>query len=173
MIRTNGDLQAPHPDCGMMRHHTGGKKAPCRVIRFASVALALFTAMILTAACGSHTNKAQTLEDYFNRDRDEFEEIKRTAKDNGFEFIIEVNTVKYTYTYEGIELTEEEIKAMAPGLHEQMNSVSESFTKLADDLAKASGIQGVSVKVVFADGAGTEIYSVEYNAGSGSDVSAG
>ena len=51
--------------------------------------------------------------------------------------------------------------------------MSESFTKLADGLAKASGIQGVSVKVVFADGAGTEIYSVEYNAGSGSDVSAG
>ncbi len=51
---------------------------------------------------------------------------------------------------------------MKPEMESAMNNMESTFTGVASDLEEGSGITGVTVKVIYKDAAGTEIYSNEY-----------
>ena len=71
------------------------------------------------------------------------------------------NVVTFTYTYDQT-FDEDTIAAMKPEMESAMNSMESTFTGVASDLEEGSGITGVTVKVIYKDAAGTEIYSNEY-----------
>ena len=111
-------------------------KATKKIIT-SGIILSLIMAMaLLFAGCGS---SPETLEEYINSDSEAQE----------------------TYTYDQT-FDADTIAAMAPELESAMNSMESTFTGVAADLEEGSGITGVTVKVVYQDAAGTEIYSSEY-----------
>lgn len=124
-----------------------------------SLILSLILAMaIMFTGCGG----PETLEEYVNSDSEAKETIDSMST-SGMSIDITDNTVTYTYTYDQT-FDQEIIDQMAPEMEKTMNSMSSTFEGVASTLEEGSGIDGIVVKVVYLDAAGTEIYSAEYTA---------
>ncbi len=115
------------------------------------------TMALLFAGCGS---SPETLEEYINSDSEAQETIDSLSSD-GMNVDVKGNVVTFTYTYDQT-FDEDTIAAMKPEMESAMNSMESTFTGVASDLEEGSGITGVTVKVIYKDAAGTEIYSNEY-----------
>lgn len=112
---------------------------------------------MLFAGCGS---SPETLEEYINSDSEAQETIDSLSSD-GMNVDIKGNVITFTYTYDQT-FDEDTIAAMKPEMESAMNNMESTFTGVASDLEEGSGITGVTVKVIYKDAAGTEIYSNEY-----------
>lgn len=133
-------------------------KATKKIIT-SGIILSLIMAMaLLFAGCGS--SSPETLEDYINSDSEAQETIDSLSSD-GMNVDVKGNVITFTYTYDQT-FDEDTIAAMAPEMESAMDSMESTFTGVAADLEEGSGITGVTVKVVYQDAAGTEIYSNEY-----------
>ena len=132
-------------------------KATKKIIT-SGIILSLIMAMaMLFAGCGS---SPETLEEYINSDSEAQETIDSLSSD-GMNVDVKGNVVTFTYTYDQT-FDEDTIAAMKPEMESAMNSMESTFTGVASDLEEGSGITGVTVKVIYKDSAGTEIYSNEY-----------
>lgn len=129
-------------------------------ILMGSLILSLIMAMaIMFSGCGSSPT---TLEEYVNSDS-EAQEMIDSMSSSGMTIDITDNTLTYTYTYDQT-FDDDIISQMAPEMEKTMNSMSSTFEGVAQTLEEGSEIEGITVKVVYVDAAGTEIYSAEYQA---------
>ena len=127
-------------------------KATKKIIT-SGIILSLIMAMaMLFAGCGS---SPETLEEYINSDSEAQETIDSLSSD-GMNVDIKGNVITFTYTYDQT-FDEDTIAAMKPEMESAMNNMESTFTGV-----EGSGITGVTVKVIYKDAAGTEIYSNEY-----------
>lgn len=122
--------------------------------------LTMILAMAVTfAGCGGGGD-TKTLEDYVNSDSEAMDQIDALQQD-GMEVNIKGNTVTYTYTfpdtYEGSN-----VDLMKSSLEGAMKEAGSEFTKVSDTLEEESGVKEVTIKVVYLNGDGSELYSSEY-----------
>lgn len=125
-----------------------------------SVSLILSLLMAITlmfAGCGS---SPQTLEDYVNSDS-EAQEMIDSLSSSGLTVEVKDNTLTCTYAYSQT-FDEDTISQMSTQIESAIGSMSSTFENAAATLEEGSGIDDVTVKVVYVDGAGTEIYSAEF-----------
>lgn len=122
-----------------------------------SIILSLIMAMaVMLSGCG----EPETLEEYVNNDSEAKQQIESMSS-SGMDIDITDNTLTYTYTYDQT-FDDATIQLMKPEMESAMSSMSSTFEGVADSLEEGSGIENITVKVIYKDAAGTEIYSSEY-----------
>lgn len=136
----------------------GGRKMK-KIITLVATIMLLATSTLILAGCGGST----TLEEYINGDSDAQQELSDlesslgeggsvTIKDNNIQLIY-----KYAQTFDEATAT-----AMKPQLEKAMNSMESTFQGMVDDLKDQSGIDDVSMTIIYQDANGTELYSNTY-----------
>lgn len=133
-------------------------KTSKRILTGSLILMLVLAMSIMFAGCGGPS----TLEEYVDSDS-EAREMIDSMSTSGMTIDITDNTVTYTYTYDQT-FDQDIIDQMAPEMEKTMSSMSSTFEGVASSLEEGSGIEGIVVKVVYLDGAGTEIYSAEYTA---------
>ncbi|MDO4485858.1 MAG: DUF4854 domain-containing protein [Bacillota bacterium] len=119
----------------------------------------LLVAMTVLAGCGSQPS---TLEEYINSDSEAKETIESmSSEESGLNVTVEDNAIVYTYTY-GDTLDSSLLDTVATEIEKTIDSSASTFTTMVDALEEESGIDGITVKVVYLNGDGTEIFSKEY-----------
>ena len=123
-----------------------------------SIVMSMLLAMALMfSGCGGGD---ETLEDFVNSNTEAKEQIDSLST-NGMTIDISGNTLTYTYAY--TQTFEPDMaELMGDQLEEAMSSMDSTFESVADTLEEESGIEGITVKVVYEDAAGTELYSEEF-----------
>lgn len=122
-----------------------------------SVALSLILAMAIAfSGCGG----PETLEEYVNSDDDAKATIESLSS-SGMTIDITGNTLTYTYAYSQT-YDAATIEAMEEQIESAMDSMESTFESIGDTLEEESGIDDITVKVVYEDGAGTVIFSEDY-----------
>lgn len=121
------------------------------------IILSLILAMAVAfSGCGG----PETLEEYIASDTEAQESIDSLAT-SGLEVEVKGNTLTYTYQYDQT-FDSATLSLMETELASAMSSMDSTFQSVVDMLEEGSEIDGITVKVVYTDGAGTEIYSNEY-----------
>ena len=110
---------------------------------------------VMFSGCGS---EPATLEDYINSDAEAQEAIDSMGSTSGMSIDVTDNTLTYTYAYDQTfdDATKE---LMSTELENAMSSMGSTF----ESLVEGSEISGITVRVVYTDAEGTELYSAEYN----------
>lgn len=116
----------------------------------------LLAMSVLFAGCGGPS----TLEEYISNDTEAAQQIKN-MNTNELAVTVEGNTLVYTYTYPQV-IDASLVDAVKTQLESTIDSSSSTFTGLADQLEEQSGIDGISVKVVYLNGDGTELMNKTY-----------
>ena len=75
--------------------------------------------------------------------------------------IWKANNIELIYKYDQT-FDEATATAMKPQLEQAMNSMESQFQGMIDDLKEDSGIDDVSMTIVYQDANGTELYSNTY-----------
>ena len=121
------------------------------------IVVSLLLAMaVMFAGCGG----PETLEEYINSD----EEAKSTIDSlstSGMTVDVTGNTLTYTYTYPQT-FDAATVELMKSELGNAMESMDSSFESIGDTLEEGSGIDDITVRVVYEDAAGTELFSEDY-----------
>ena len=129
--------------------------------RFLSgIVISMILAMtVMLAGCGSQPS---TLEEYINSDEEAKASLESmSSEESGLEITVEGNTIVYTYTYD--QTLDSSMKdAVAEQLEKSIESSASSFTTMVDSLEEGSGIEGITFKVVYLNGDGTELVSKEF-----------
>lgn len=119
------------------------------------IVVSLLLAMaVMFAGCGG----PETLEEYINSD----EEAKSTIDSlstSGMTVDVTGNTLTYTYPQTFDAAT---VELMKSELENAMESMDSSFESIGDTLEEGSGIDDITVRVVYEDAAGTELFSEDY-----------
>ena len=105
----------------------------------------------LFTGCG----EPATLEEWIANDSEASATLEEMSTDE-LEVTVEGNTLVYTYTYDQVidsSLTD----AVSQQLDQSITSSASTFTDVADVLEEESGIDGVTVQVVYLNGDGTEL----------------
>lgn len=115
-----------------------------------------FIMTILLAGCGAPS----TLEEYINSNEEAKNTVDSMASD---QMNVEVtgNTLTYTYTYNQT-FTGETLEAVKEELENAMESQASTFENIGKTLEQESGIEDITVRVVYANEDGTEIYSEDF-----------
>ena len=116
-----------------------------KVITLVAAIMLLVTSSLALAGCGG----TKTLEEYVNSDSDvqqELSDLESSLGNGGSITVKENNTAT----------------AMKPQLKQAMNSMESQFQGMIDDLKEDSGIDDVSMTIVYQDANGTELYSNTY-----------
>ena len=102
-------------------------------------------------------NKKETLEKYVNNNSDVQAQINSLSTDNMTVDVVD-NTLTYTYTYSQI-IDEAAVSDISLELEHAMASAETQFKDIRNTLEEESGIDGITVKVVYEDSVGTVLYS--------------
>lgn len=131
-----------------------------RKLLTSGIILTLIMAMaVMFSGCGS---EPATLEDYINSDAEAQEAIDSMGSTSGMSIDVTDNTLTYTYAYDQtFDGATKEL--MSTELENAMSSMGSTFESLVDTLEEGSEISGITVRVVYTDAEGTELYSAEYN----------
>lgn len=128
-----------------------------KIFAILMIMVLVVSAFALTA-CG---NKSKTLENFVESDKDLKAEIDKTAAENGLKIEIKDNTLTYLYKYE-MEVSDEQVKVMAPQLEVALSAAENTFKGLAADLEKKTEIKGLKIAVVYMDKNEKVIYKTEF-----------
>lgn len=130
-----------------------------KVITLVAAIMLLVTSTLALAGCGG----TKTLEEYVNSDSDVQQELSdlESSLGNGGSITVKENNIELIYKYDQT-FDEATATAMKPQLEQAMNSMESSFQGLVDDLKEDSGIDDVSMTIVYQDANGTELYSNTY-----------
>ncbi len=121
------------------------------------IVVSLLLAMALMfSACGGPA----TLEEYINSDEDAKASIEALST-SGMTVDVTDNTLTYTYTYSQT-FDQATADLMKPELESAMESMASTFEGVADTLEEGSGIDDITVRVIYEDAAGTELFSEDY-----------
>lgn len=130
-----------------------------KVITLVAAIMLLVTSSLALAGCGG----TKTLEEYVNSDSDVQQELSdlESSLGNGGSITVKENNIELIYKYD--QTFDEAIAtAMKPQLEQAMNSMESQFQGMIDDLKEDSGIDDVSMTIVYQDANGTELYSNTY-----------
>lgn len=130
-----------------------------KVITLVAAIMLLVTSTLALAGCGG----TKTLEEYVNSDSDVQQELSdlESSLGNGGSITVKENNIKLIYKYDQT-FDEATATAMKPQLEQAMNSMESQFQGMIDDLKEDSGIEDVSMTIVYQDANGTELYSNTY-----------
>lgn len=130
-----------------------------KVITLVAAIMLLVTSSLALAGCGS----TKTLEEYVNSDSDVQQELSdlESSLGNGGSITVKENNIELIYKYDQT-FDEATATAMKPQLEQAMNSMESQFQGMIDDLKEDSGIDDVSMTIVYQDANGTELYSNTY-----------
>ena len=130
-----------------------------KVITLVAAIMLLVTSTLALAGCGG----TKTLEEYVNSDSDVQQELYdlESSLGNGGSITVKENNIKLVYKYDQT-FDEATATAMKPQLEQAMNSMESQFQGMIDDLKEDSGIEDVSMTIVYQDANGTELYSNTY-----------
>ena len=130
-----------------------------KVITLVAAIMLLVTSTLALAGCGG----TKTLEEYVNSDSDVQQELNdlESSLGNGGSITVKENNIKLIYKYDQT-FDEATATAMKPQLEQAMNSMESQFQSMIDDLKEESGIEDVSMTIVYQDANGTELYSNTY-----------
>lgn len=123
--------------------------------------LLLILMMAFTLVFTGCSSTPETLEEYISSDAEVQEEIDALAESSGMEISVEGNTLTYVYSYDQT-FDEAMIEQMAAQFESTMESMASTFEGIATTLEEETGIEDITVKVLYQDSAEAEIYSVEY-----------
>ena len=105
----------------------------------------------LFTGCGG----ADTLEEWISSDSEAAATLEEMSTDE-LDVTVEGNTLVYTYTYAQV-IDSSLVDAVSQQLDETITNSSSTFTSVADTLEEESGIDGISVQVIYLNGDGTEL----------------
>lgn len=130
-----------------------------KVITLVAAIMLLVTSTLTLAGCGG----TKTLEEYVNSDSDVQQELSdlESSLGNGGSITVKENNIELIYKYDQT-FDEATATAMKPQLEQAMNSMESQFQGMIDDLKEDSGIDDVSMTIVYQDANGTELYSNTY-----------
>lgn len=130
-----------------------------KVITLVAAIMLLVTSSLALAGCGG----TKTLEEYVNSDSDVQQELSdlESSLGNGGSITVKENNIELIYKYDQT-FDEATATAMKPQLEQTMNSMESQFQGMIDDLKEDSGIDDVSMTIVYQDANGTELYSNTY-----------
>ena len=130
-----------------------------KVITLVAAIMLLVTRSMALAGCGG----TKTLEEYVNSDSDVQQELSdlESSLGNGGSITVKENNIELIYKYDQT-FDEATATAMKPQLEQAMNSMESQFQGMIDDLKEDSGIDDVSMTIVYQDANGTELYSNTY-----------
>lgn len=130
-----------------------------KVITLVAAIMLLVTSTLALAGCGG----TKTLEEYVNSDSDVQQELSdlESSLGNGGSITVKENNIELIYKYDQT-FDEATATAMKPQLEQTMNSMESQFQGMIDDLKEDSGIDDVSMTIVYQDANGTELYSNTY-----------
>ena len=130
-----------------------------KVITVVAAIMLLVTSTLALAGCGG----TKTLEEYVNSDSDVQQELSdlESSLGNGGSITVKENNIELIYKYDQT-FDEATATAMKPQLEQAMNSMESQFQGMIDDLKEDSGIDDVSMTIVYQDANGTELYSNTY-----------
>lgn len=130
-----------------------------KVITLVAAIMLLVTSTLALAGCGG----TKTLEEYGNSDSDVQQELSdlESSLGNGGSITVKENNIELIYKYDQT-FDEATATAMKPQLEQAMNSMESQFQGMIDDLKEDSGIDDVSMTIVYQDANGTELYSNTY-----------
>lgn len=130
-----------------------------KVITLVAAIMLLVTSTLALAGCGG----TKTLEEYVNSDSDVQQELSdlESSLGNGGSITVKENNIELIYKYDQT-FDEATATAMKPQLEQAMNSMKSQFQGMIDDLKEDSGIDDVSMTIVYQDANGTELYSNTY-----------
>ena len=130
-----------------------------KVITLVAAIMLLVTSTLALAGCGG----TKTLEEYVNSDSDVQQELSdlESSLGNGGSITVKENNIELIYKYDQT-FDEATATAMKPQLEQAMNSMESQFRGMIDDLKEDSGIDDVSMTIVYQDANGTELYSNTY-----------
>ena len=130
-----------------------------KVITLVAAIMLLVTSTLALAGCGG----TKTLEEYVNSDSDVQQELSdlESSLGNGGSITGKENNIELIYKYDQT-FDEATATAMKPQLEQAMNSMESEFQGMIDDLKEDSGIEDVSMTIVYQDANGTELYSNTY-----------
>ncbi|GEM_PF-2152337 len=130
-----------------------------KVITLVAAIMLLVTSTLALAGCGG----TKTLEEYVNSDSDVQQELSdlESSLGNGGSITVKENNIELIYKYDQT-FDEATATAMKPQLEQAMNSMESEFQGMIDDLKEDSGIDDVSMTIVYQDANGTELYSNTY-----------
>ena len=130
-----------------------------KVITLVAAIMLLVTSTLALAGCGG----TKTLEEYVNSDSDVQQELSdlESSLGNGGSITVKENNIELIYKYDQT-FDEATATAMKPQLEQAMNSMESQFQGMIDDLKEDSGIDDVSMTIVYQDDNGTELYSNTY-----------
>ena len=130
-----------------------------KVITLVAAIMLLVTSSLALAGCGG----TKTLEEYVNSDSDVQQELSdlESSLGNGGSITVKENNIELIYKYDQT-FDEATATAMKPQLEQAMNRMESQFQGMIDDLKEDSGIDDVSMTIVYQDANGTELYSNTY-----------
>ena len=130
-----------------------------KVITLVAAIMLLVTSTLALAGCGG----TKTLEEYVNSDSDVQQELSdlESSLGNGGSITVKENNIELIYKYDQT-FDEATATAMKPQLEQAMNSMESQFQGMIDDLKEDSGIDDVSMTIVYQDANGTELYNNTY-----------
>ena len=113
------------------------------------VMLLAMTAMF--TGCG----EPATLEEWVANNSEATATLEELSTDE-LEVTVEGNTLVYTYTYDQV-IDSSLVDAVSQQLDQTLSQSASTFTGVADTLEEESGIEGISVQVIYLNGDGTEL----------------
>lgn len=130
-----------------------------KVITLVAAIMLLVTSTLALAGCGG----TKTLEEYVNSNSDVQQDLSdlESSLGTGGSISVKENNIKLIYKYDQT-FDEATVTAMKPQLEQAMNSMESNFQGLVDGLKEDSGIDDVSMTIVYQDANGTELYSNTY-----------
>lgn len=130
-----------------------------KVITLVAAIMLLVTSSLALAGCGG----TKTLEEYVNSNSDVQQDLSdlESSLGTGGSITVKENNIELIYKYDQT-FDEATATAMKPQLEQAMNSMESQFQGMIDDLKEDSGIDDVSMTIVYQDANGTELYSNTY-----------
>lgn len=121
--------------------------------------ISMLTVIVIFTGCGG--GSPETLEEYVNNNAEAQEELEALNESSGMKASVKNNTITCVYTYDQT-FDEAMIEQMAAQFESTMESMASTFEKVASNWEEKTGIEDITVKILYQDSAETEIYSVEY-----------
>ncbi len=133
------------------------------MIKKSKLVAVLFTFLLTLslAGCGG----AQTLESYVNDNKAVQEEIQKSAISNSsyeLQINIKENTLIYNFKYKTV-LDEELAKQASDTFKANDGTLDATMKNVAKQLEEETEIEGITVKVVYLNGDGKELYTGTYD----------
>ena len=115
--------------------------------------------IIMLSGCGSQPS---TLEEYISNDEEAMTTLESVSSSTeGLEVDVEDNIIIYTYTYDNT-LDSSMIESVSQQLEKAIDSSESTFRSMADTLEEESGIDGITIRVIYLNNDGTELVNKEY-----------